>query len=104
MTGVIELESLTEDAKELSIKVADQKVTVPLEEIAALAFSPSLFSEVSAELLCKLALMMEVFCGQLNSVVPMEKRILFYHRWQKWPRWTIQASLFARSHLFRIVP
>ncbi len=49
LTGVIELESLTEDTKELSIKVADQKVTVPLEEIAALAFSPSLFSEVSAE-------------------------------------------------------
>lgn len=49
LTGVIELDSLTEDAKELSIKVADQKVSVPLEEIAALAFSPSLFSEVNAE-------------------------------------------------------
>lgn len=49
LTGVIELDSLTENAKELSIKVADQKVTVPLEEIAAFAFSPSLFSEVSAE-------------------------------------------------------
>lgn len=49
LTGVIELDSLTEDVKELSIKVADQKVSVPLEEIAAFAFSPSLFSEVSAE-------------------------------------------------------
>lgn len=49
LTGIIELDSLTEDAKELSIKVADQKVSVPLEEIAAFAFSPSLFSEVGAE-------------------------------------------------------
>lgn len=49
LTGVIELDSLSEDAKELSIKVADQKVSVPVEEIAAFAFSPSLFSEVSTE-------------------------------------------------------